>query len=209
MVINERVLCRVAEKSIRNAQSLIADAVLLRNNNRIARAYTLYQFAVEEVGKALASAFLVLRPDALTPDNIKEYKKSFLSHRKKIKQSRAMDTLICQLLYKGNPDEALSFLEGAAKEDAEQLDTNKNNSLYTNIIGEEVLCPEEMITEAMMKYIEFRALTRYKFVENFIKAHLANYNELRNALRSYQPPSFEDLANTFWNEIVNTDQKTN
>lgn len=53
MNFNEKDLLIAVSKSILNSEDLISDADLLLDNNRLARAYALYQLAIEEAGKAM------------------------------------------------------------------------------------------------------------------------------------------------------------
>ena len=178
MKVNDEILKSVASESILNAQSLMLDADILREAKRYQRAYALYQFAMEEVGKAMSSVMLLVLIDP-DEDDLKDYEKGFLRHRYKIKKSGTLDTLICQFLYKGNYDEAMKFLESSAAEDENLLDEQKNKSLYTAICNNTVLMPSEMIDEKSMNYIWFRVLTRYKMSQPFINIILTHYNEIR------------------------------
>ncbi len=110
MKVNDEILKSVASESILNAQSLMLDADILREAKRYQRAYALYQFAMEEVGKALSSVMLLVLIDP-NEDDFKEYKKGFFKHPHKIKKSGLLDMLICQFLYKGNYEEAMKFFE--------------------------------------------------------------------------------------------------
>jgi len=53
MNFNEKGLLSAVSKSILNSEDLISDAELLLDNNRLARAYALFQLAIEEAGKAM------------------------------------------------------------------------------------------------------------------------------------------------------------
>lgn len=102
MKVNDEILKSVASESILNAQSLMLDADILREAKRYQRAYALYQFAMEEVGKALSSVMLLVLIDPNEDD---------FKHPHKIKKSGLLDMLICQFLYKGNYEEAMKFFE--------------------------------------------------------------------------------------------------
>jgi AbiV family abortive infection protein len=209
MEINYEILKAVALKSMLNAKSLMSDADILREAKRYQRAYALYQFAMEEVGKALSSVMLLVLIDR-NEEDIKEYKKGFFRHPSKIKKSRSLDMLICQLLYKGNYEKAMEFLKSTISENENYLDEQKNKSLYTAIISNSVMMPSEMISEKRMNYIWYRVITRYGMAEPFVNILLKHYSEIREYQRENQ--SFKNMtldvekaAKEFWDEILAED----
>lgn len=209
MKVNDEILKDVANKSMQNAEFLMSDADLLREAKRYQRAYALYQFAMEEVGKAISSVLLLALIDP-TEKDIKEYREGFTKHRYKIEKSRALDTFICQVLYKGDYDGAMAFLQSSMSEEANYLDIQKNNSLYTNIINGDVKLPLQMIDEKNMNYIWNRAVTRYKMAQPFISILVKHYCELREyqkkngSIRSMILDT-EEAAKKFWDEILAKD----
>jgi AbiV family abortive infection protein len=209
MIINDEILKKVAEKSMKNAESLMSDANILKEAKRYQRAYALYQFSMEEVGKAVSSVLLLVLIDP-TAEDIKEYKKNFTKHRYKIKRSVGLGSFICQVLYKGNYEGAMSFLESSMSENENTLDEYKNKSLYTAIIGDDVKIPSEMVDEKKMDYVWFRATTRYNMAQPFIKVLLEHYQKLREHQRengSIRDMSVdtEKAAKEFWDEIISKD----
>lgn len=210
MEINDEILKAVAEKSMLNAQSIMLDADILREAKRYQRAYALYQFAMEEVGKALSSVMLLVLIDR-NEEDIKEYKKGFFRHPHKIKKSRSLDMLICQLLHKGNYEKAMEFLKSSISENENYLDEQKNKSLYTTIISDSVMMPSEMISEKRMNYIWYRVLTRYAMAQPFVNIILKHYAEIREYQQENQSIKnmtldIEKAAKEFWDEILDKDQ---
>lgn len=206
MIITDETLKNVAEKSMQNAALLREEADLLREANRYQRAYALYQFSMEEVGKAMDSVLLLVLIDP-TEDDVRQYKRNFFKHTAKIKKSSALDTFICQVLYKGDYEGALTFLESSLAENELELDNYKNQSLYTSIIGDSVKTPLEMIDEEKMNYIRLRAVSRYKMVEPFIRMLLEHYIKLReyqkeNGSIKHMSRDSEEAAKAFWEEII-------
>jgi AbiV family abortive infection protein len=207
MIINDEILKKVAAKSMQNAESLMSDADLLREAKRYQRAYALYQFSMEEVGKAISSVLLLALIDP-TNEDISIYKKNFTKHRYKIKRSSFLDSFICQVLYKGDYEGAMNFLNSSLEENESILDDRKNKSLYTEIIGEEVKVPSEMIDDTHMNYVQFRATTRYKMAQPMVKMLSEHYEELReyqkiNGSLKHTPIDTEKAAKEFWDEILN------
>src|SRR5688572_19710883 len=124
MIINDEILKSVAEKSLQNAESLMSDADILKDAKRYQTAYTLYQFSMEEVGKAISSILLLTLVDP-TDQDYREYKRNFTRHRYKIKRSGALDAFICQVLHRGDFDGAMKFLESSLSENENTLDEHK------------------------------------------------------------------------------------
>ena len=209
MIINDEILKKVAEKSMENAEALMSDADLLKEAKRYQRAYALYQFSMEEVGKAISSVLLLALINPTSQD-IKEYEKSFFRHPHKIKKSATLDTFICQVLHKGDYDGAMAFLESSISENENKLDEYKNKSLYTAIVGNDVKIPSEMVDENKMNYIWFRAITRYRMAQPFVKMGLEHYQELReyqreNGSLKNMSVDTEEEAKKFWDEIISKD----
>lgn len=205
MKIYDQILELVAIKSLENSQSLMDDADVLREFNRYQRAYALYQFAMEEVGKAIASVLLLIQTE-MTEEDVKEYETTFYRHPLKIKQSAGVDKLICMFAFKGNPEGALSFLESSFSENENELDALKNKSLYTAIEGDTVKIPLNMIGEEKMNYIWYRAKSRYTAANVFVNIMLKNYQELRNYQRENGTIKdmylgADNLAKKFWDRI--------
>jgi AbiV family abortive infection protein len=211
MNVNEEILKEVAKKSMQNAESLMSDADLLREAKRFQRAYALYQFAMEEVGKAISSVLLLVLIDP-SEEDIKSYKIEFFKHPHKIKKSGSLDMLICQFLYKGDYDGAMKFLESSMSEDEHHLDAQKNKSLYTAINNDDVLMPSEMVDEKTMNYIWDRVLTRHKMAQPFINITLEHYAKLReyqqeNGSIKNKSIDIEKAAKEFWDEILTDDKE--
>ncbi len=209
MNVNDEILMEVAKKSMQNAESLMSDADLLREAKRFQRAYALYQFAMEEVGKAISSVLLLVLIDR-TNEDVKEYKKGFFKHPSKIKKSGSLDMFICQFLYKGDYDGAMKFLESCMSEDENYLDAQKNKSLYTDVVEDNVLMPSEMVNEESMKYIWFRVLSRHKMAEPFVRMILEHYEKIRehqlaNGSIKNMSVDMEKAAKEFWDEILTKD----
>jgi AbiV family abortive infection protein len=209
MEVNDEILKDVVKKSLLNAQSLMLDADILREAKRYQRAYALYQFAMEEVGKALSSVFLLVLINP-NEEDIKEYEKGFFKHPHKIKKSSSLDMLICQFLYKGNFEKAKEFLESSISENENYLDEQKNKSLYTAIVGNTVMMPSEMVDEKRMNYIWYRVLTRYNMAQPFVNIILTHYDQLReyqkeNGSIKNMTVDMETAAEEFWDKILSKD----
>ncbi|MBI5915264.1 MAG: AbiV family abortive infection protein, partial [Bacteroidetes bacterium] len=81
MKITKEILIDAAKKSLENAKELVVDAIILEKNNRKERAYTLFQFSIEEVGKAISSTLMIFTKGYNDVDRTKEYVRFFKDHK--------------------------------------------------------------------------------------------------------------------------------
>ena len=151
MKLSEKLLIEICRKSLDNARDLILDADLLKENKRIPRAYTLYQLATEEVGKAIYCYLIIFQQQYDNPKVKSEFKSVFFSHSEKTEKSGHLNMIMVQILFKGNFEGALNFLQESINEKTQlkEIDNLKNNSLYTAVIDSKVKNPSEIITPTL------------------------------------------------------------
>ncbi len=75
------------KKSFNNAEELLSEAEILKSNKKWTRAYTLCQFAVEELAKVILLFNLWIDRFNDVPINYKKLNDNFTSHTYKIKLS--------------------------------------------------------------------------------------------------------------------------
>ena len=202
MKLSEKLLIEICKKSLENAKDLITDADLLKENNRIPRAYTLYQLATEEVGKAIYCYLIIVEEKYDDPKVKSEFEKVFISHRKKTEKSSSLNIMIAEVLHKGNFEGALNFLQESIEErnQLEEINNLKNNSLYTTIINTKVKNPSEVITANLLSKIELKAKSRFGAIKAFVTfgiEHLTFLREHQKANPNYEL-DIEDYAKEFW-----------
>lgn len=203
MKITEDNLKEAIEKCLSNALDLIDDASLLKKNNRKERAYTLFQLAIEEVGKAIR-IFVYLLFDNLSDEKTKKiFLKDFRDHQEKTRKSIAMDYYFL-LIGKDHIDDKLKFLEASAYElkNISKLNDLKNYSLYTSIHNNQFKTPKELISDSNLDSIEFRALTRYRVAKSYLQFQLPHLETLKNYFSTNPITLSEDeLIKNFWEYI--------
>ena len=206
MKLSEEILIQVCEKSLENAKELILDADLLKANKRISRAYTLYQLATEEVGKAIYCYLIIFNEQYDNPKILSEFGRVFVSHKDKTDKSGSLNMIIAQVLFKGNFEGALNFLEESIQESKQltEIDNLKNNSLYTSLINSQVKNPSEVITESLLSKIEIKAKSRFGAINAFVNTgikHLDLFREHQKANPNYELDA-EEYAKTFWADLM-------
>ena len=90
------------EKSLANAKELIEEAEILAEKNKIARAYTLFQFSIEEIGKALLTFTFILKGDIESDEETKKFLKKFTSHLEKTEFSQGIDFMFAIMAEKSD-----------------------------------------------------------------------------------------------------------
>ena len=165
-------------KSLANASELIEEAEILAQNKKIARAYTLFQLSIEEVGKASLTFNFVLKGDIENTIEIREFNRNFYSHTAKTKFSQGMDFMFA-LMSENIPNTKKileNFMEQRDKVDISN--ENKNYSLYTSLIDNKFYKPSEIITEEQLSNIAFYAKLRLRIATPFFSLGIENFDVL-------------------------------
>lgn len=159
-----------------NASELYDDAEILLAANRLPRAYTLYQLAIEEIGKIriLSSLFYSLKIKEKI--DYKKINKNFLSHQPKARESIGFEQIPVMLMYNGAKEEIEKenlkqyFKELLdEKNKTEIFNSYKNFSLYVSIYNGVFVTPKDMITIDRINNIRTSALIRLKSLSNLIQ----------------------------------------
>src|SRR2546421_7932122 len=142
MNLSENELLIAIRKSLINSEDLISDAELLKKNERLPRAYALYQLAIEETGKAMniyANIILGISHKTLC--------KNFKNHIAKAQIARMLSVFYSIELIKTDTLNGEKLLEWTLLEikDASMLNDYKNYSLYTSFIDNTYKTPKEII----------------------------------------------------------------
>lgn len=190
-------------KCLLNAEDLIKDATLLKENARIARAYTLFQLANEEIGKSLLLYFFASLPDANKPEKFNEFKKEFINHKIKTSKAINLDSILLASIKRKSSRK--KFYEAILLEytQLENLNNLKNYSLYTSIVDYKFKSPKEIITKKVLKSIEIRATTRLALSKSFFEFTLPNFHVLKTqAIKTEGMFDIDSLAAEFINDLL-------
>lgn len=182
------------ELSLENAAELISDADLLLKERKFPRAYTLYQLAIEEIGKSRILFSLIMKLKLGEEVNYKELNSDFLFHQEKTKSSITFELTAILLMGSNTPKEdkekrdALNeMIDDLAKErkNVGQLNDNKNNSLYVNVIDEKFISPKELITEKIAIAIKEKATIRFHASKPLLIGMLSNIDSICDDMKTH------------------------
>lgn len=178
MKLNKEQYFDAIEKAFNNAEELIGEAEILVKYNKNARAYTLFQFSIEEIGKAFLAFQFVLKGNI---DDIKETKKffkDFTSHTVKTKTSQGIDFMFALEIEKSSYSKKLIEEFIFERDDVNVSNNYKNYSLYTSYKDGEFYKPSEIITKDMLNKISKHAKFRLQVGRPFIQLGIENYDIL-------------------------------
>ena len=144
------------ELSIENSFELLRDAEILFENKRYARAYSLSQLALEEIGKSviLFDFYRKLQGDDRKTFDFKTFRRNFRDHKWKTYES-----IFIELLMKGGSKSpefkkfALENFKKIQKNKKGHYDNLKNQSLYVSLLNDKFKKPDELFKKE--KVLEF------------------------------------------------------
>lgn len=207
MQSNNKTIKDGVVKSIKNAVELIDDALLLKENNRKERAYTLFQLAIEEIGKALKIFFFLIKKD--NQDNFDKFYKKLIGrdgHIEKTKTSIGVDLLILNdLKEKGLKTKELFESTVHEYRNVDKLNDYKNYSLYTSYIDGQFALPSQIINKQLVETIAIRATTRLNIASQFIKFGLDNLNILLAQNTNEYVTMSEQEIHSYANRLMKND----
>jgi AbiV family abortive infection protein len=173
------------KKALSNSIELVDDAEYLLQNNRLARAYSLFQLGIEEIGKvSMLYRFII---DYLTGEtnDFKKIHKKLTDHKAKDIETVLYDLVI--LSYALDKDQYIDneFFNMIKYEiqNIELINNYKNYSLYTSLIDNKFKAPKELITEDLVLSIRWRAQNRLALVKTIIDKHTSmDFKDFRQNL---------------------------
>lgn len=173
MKLSKEKLFLAVEKSLINARELHTDAKILKENNRLARAYTCFQFCIEEIGKASLTYQYLLDDDNSKLD---KFLKNFRDHKTKTKTAIGIDTLVMKILESPDLKKKIIINSHIQSENITDFNNHKNYSLYTSFIKDEIYLPSEIITEKKLDQLEFYATIRLEVATKFYQIGLQEFD---------------------------------
>ena len=163
-------------KAIENTNSLIIDANILYHLQRYPRAFALFQFSNEEIGKAFILSHILLLRQIGKGIDYKKYNKEIKHHQNKHRYSVGIDITTLSAAYEQNQIN-YSQLEAAIYKlkNAQEFDTLKNQSLYIDLCNDGFKTPFESIKKELVDNIKEDAEFRNKCYSSSIQQTLADF----------------------------------
>ena len=171
-------------KSLSNATDLFDDAEILYNQKRYPRAYTLYQIAIEELGKASLIYSFILYKNYHDIGEQRNFKKEFLSHKKKTSSSIGIDVLLAFHIPEKELKSKIMHQVYEQEKNIDNLNELKNSSLYTDMRKGEFLLPKQVITEKLTSDIQFIAKIRLNVARQFYQIGIDNFDKLQESAKN-------------------------
>lgn len=165
-------------KSLANASELIEEAEILAKSKKTARAYTLFQLSIEEVGKASLIFNFVLQGNIGNDIEVRNFNRAFLSHTTKTRFSQGMDFMFA-LMSEKTPHTKKMLENFIEQRDKVNISNDyKNYSLYTSLIDGKFYTPKEIITEEQLSNIAYYAKLRLRIANPFFTLGIKNFDVL-------------------------------
>lgn len=204
MKLNKDKYFQAIEKALDNAEELIEEAEILLKYNKDARAYTLFQFSIEEVGKAFLAFQFVLRGNIENAEETKKFFKDFNSHIVKTKTSQGIDFMFALEIEKSSYSKKLMEEFIFERVDVAVFNNYKNYSLYTSYKDGEFCKPSEIITKDMLDKISKNAKFRLQVGKPFIKLGIKNYDVLFESKNNIDEKELSDETQKKIQELLNS-----
>jgi AbiV family abortive infection protein len=171
-------------KSLSNATDLFDDAETLFEKKRYPRAYALFQYTIEEVGKASIIFNFILRENINDQEKQKKFQKEFRSHGIKTQNAIGLDIMLAFAVPDKKTKSALMYQVAEHEKNLKKINDLKNNSFYTDLKDDKFILPKEIITEKITADIQFVAKTRLNVAKSFLKIGMEHFDKLKESAKN-------------------------
>src|SRR5688500_18084481 len=195
--MNDKILENGYRLTYSNAESLISDADYLKKDKRLARSYTLYQLAIEEIGKCrLLWKAIIEYYQGFEISRHYSIENGYTKHEIKTKESLTSEWMAIWM-YEQYVGERQNKLRSGLMQDLlnlSQINLRKNRRLYVDVNDDKFVAPVDEITVELVDEIEYRAKIRLK-AEEPVLVSLENMKELAIQLKELEdnPEKLEAL----------------
>lgn len=190
MKLTKDELLEYAKKSLENANELIVEGNLLLENNKYARAFTLFQLSTEETGAAL----LII--ESILFDTYKKKKQQnalwnqIRNHKIKIKSSQRIDLLLAKTIADEKLQKTLLNNYIKQSEEIDNINNYKKYSLYVSFIDKKTVKPTEKFNKKIVDDFKFYAEIRHATTKQFIEALVNNLDEIVKKIKEIDSNDF-------------------
>ncbi|MDD4395924.1 MAG: AbiV family abortive infection protein [Bacteroidales bacterium] len=192
-------------KAIENSESLIQEGSVLFELKRFPRAFSLFQFSNEELGKAILLFSILIWRKLGKKIDYKKYNKVFFEHQSKHRYSVGIEFTAMSMIYsdiEGNKKERLKEIITKLQK-AQAYDNLKNASLYINLTDDGFKTPFEQIEKQIVVDIKNDAELRYQLYSSNINQRLDDLDSIAEYYAEFEkePVFDEDFVNDL-NQII-------
>lgn len=171
-------------KSLSNATDLFDDAEILFEKKRYPRAYSLYQYTIEEVGKASIIFNFILRENIYDQEKQKKIQTEFRKHEIKTENAIGLDIMLAFAVPEKKIKSALMYQVAEHEKNLKKINNLKNSSFYTDLKESKFILPKEIITEKITADMQFVAKTRLNVAKSFLKMGMENFDILKESAKN-------------------------
>jgi len=195
---NNKEITSGINKAFNNACELIDEAMILENNEKVTRAFTLYQLGLEEFGKSIGLFFLLLDRFYDREINYLTYYNDFfrnhIAKTSEVLKSTEDYLKLIEIMSGYNMNEFINtFKENSIS--PKKVNTLKNNSLYVDFDSNGFFSPSIKITKGMVTNINSQCIiikrtftflgnlseNKIKIIEDYLRIkHSSNNNTIIN-----------------------------
>lgn len=186
MTISKEDLLEGAKLSLENAKELIEEGKLLLSNNRFSRAFTLFQFSIEETGKSLLIFESVLFNKYETDIQQNALFKEIYKHQNKTRVSQKVDFLLALLIEEVETKKVLINNAFKQSKSIDKINDYKNFSLYVSVEKNKFVKPSDKINKSLADDFKFYAEIRYEGARQFYNA-LINDQDILKIFENIDP----------------------
>lgn len=191
--LTTRLLQLYSEAALRNADELLAEALLLCDHDHMARAYFLGVACIEEAGKALL-AFDAQKRNLSDPAVCTKLKKSMENHGEKINYALSMWAL-------SSPDQREALK--TALNIIGHIKRGREPSMYSDLRTgpDRVQTPREVVRDSAARSCVRLADKCLKYAHrHVIEKEPANFTTAQDRLFTMKPAKFQEMLKTedFW-----------
>lgn len=185
MDLTRNTLEKAVLNALNNAKELFEEAVILEENKKYARAYTLFHLSIEEVGKVFI-IFKYLLGNDYSDDQMKKFDIEFRQHKVKIDLAANIDVIATWLMDGGELTTEIIENVTYSKKQIEKLNELKNLSLYSFLHNGSSFKPSDVIEQKDVEEIHLTAQYRLKGTSDLSKVLLADLDRLIKLLEDHK-----------------------
>jgi len=192
MLLTKEELLDGAKKSLENAKELIDEGNLLFDNGKYARAFTLSQLSIEEIGKSSLILESILFDKYKSKRQQKLLMKQIVNHKNKTKVAQRIDFLLAMIIEDKEIKKVLINNFAKQSEQIDKINDFKNFSLYVSVIKDKFVKPSEKIPQSLVEDYKFYAEIRYEATRQFNELLVNNLEEISQRFAETNP---DELVN--------------